>query len=79
MHISEVGGQGDLQDTSTISRPDGLSVLTALLILLSSSLALSDSSSIVATSAYTKVVITTYEDAIVPPALFLITFPFNIK
>ena len=81
MHISAVEGQGVLQDASTNSKADVLlsASATSLTLMSSSSpLTLSSSRNIAPNSAYTKVVIKTYEDGIELTAVFFIILSFNI-
>ena len=81
MHISSVDGQGDLQGASiNCGNEDLLSAsLPSLTLMLSSyPLTLSNSKNIAPSSAYTKVIMKTYEDGIEPTAIFFITRSFII-
>ena len=80
MHISADSEQGDLQSVST-SPTCGLYVIVLSLLatnLSPSLLTLSSSGYIAASSAYTKVIIKTYEDGIGLTGLFFIVLFFNI-
>jgi len=79
MHISSVDGQGDLQGVS-INCEDLVSAPSPSItsMLYSSPLTLSNSKNIAPSSAYTKVVIKTYEDEIELTVILFIILSFII-